>query len=124
MIFTSDQLDAMRAAQESHMNDVINITHRTPYYSNGETLYSGVVQSGVACGFNFTEGIEIDRGQVIVVDYDAYVRLPLGTTIDINDWVTLTTLAGVTMSGYTFEVFEYPKFGTTALVVDLKRRSV
>lgn len=121
MIFTSDQLDAMRAAQNSHMNDTIDITTRVPYYQNGETLYSGVVQSGVACGFNFTEGIEVDRGQVIVVDYDATVRLPLGTSIDINDTVTLRTLAGQVHTEV-FEVFEYPKFGTTAMIVDLKRR--
>lgn len=120
MIFTTDQLTAMRAAQSSHMNDVIDIENRTPYYSNGETLYSGVVQSGVACGFNFTQGVEIDRGQVIVVDYEAEVRLPLGTVIDINDKVTLTELAGETHDEV-FDVFEYPRFGTTAKLVRLKR---
>lgn len=120
MIFSTEQLTSMRATQASHMNDTVNIINRTPFYSNGETLYIQVVQSGVACGFDFTGGKEIDKGQVIIVDYDADVRLPLGTEIGINDWVVLTTLAGEEHDEV-FEVFEAPRFGTTALHVNLKQ---
>jgi hypothetical protein len=122
MIFTTDQLDAMKAAQTSHMNDEVDITNRVPYYSNGETLYSGVVQSGVACGFDFTDGVEIDKGQITIVDYDADMRLSLATVIDINDIVELTSLAGVTHSGEIFEVFEYPRYGTTVKHIRLRKR--
>jgi hypothetical protein len=120
MIFTTEQLTAMKAAQSSHMNDTVDIINRTPFYSNGETLYTQVVQSGVACGFDFTGGKEIDKGQVIITDYNADMRVPLGTEISINDWVILRTLAGETHDE-AFEVIEEPRFGTTALHVNLKQ---
>lgn len=123
MIFTTEQLDAMKAAQHSHMNDVVNITNIT-YTTDqyGDVVSSGVTQSGVSCGFNFTEGIEIDKGQIIIVNYDAEVRLPLDIMIDINDTVTLVTLAGEAHNEV-FEVFQYPKYGTTAKLIALKRRN-
>lgn len=123
MIFTTEQLTAMRAVQASHMNDVVDIENITVYTDTyGDTIYSGVVQSGVACGFDFTGGKEYDKGQVIVVEYDATVRLPLDTTIGINDNVTLKQLAGESHSEV-FEVFGYPRYGTTVMIVPLKRRS-
>jgi hypothetical protein len=124
MIFTAAQLTAMKAAQTGHMNDSVNITNITVYTDNyGDTVYSGVVQSGVACGFDFTGGMENDKGEYILVNYDADLRLPLTTTIGINDKVELISLAGVTHSGEMFEVYQYPRFGTTVKNTHLKRRS-
>jgi hypothetical protein len=67
--------------------------------------------------------MEHDKGEYILVDYDAEVRLPLTTAIGINDEVELTSLAGVTHSGEMFDVYQYPRFGTTVKNTHLKRRS-
>jgi hypothetical protein len=116
---TSDY-SRMRAVQSDSMADIVDITNRTPYNNNGDVAYSGVVQSGVACGFDFQTNVRLDSGEIIKTFDEADIRLDLDVQIGINDLVTLISLAGEAHSEV-YEVFGNPQYGTSVKHVPLKR---
>lgn len=120
-MLTVEMIDAMRTTQAASMQDVVNITNRTLVEVYGEPTWTEVVQSGVHCGFDFTGGKEYDKGQFILVDYDANLRLPLDVEIGINDLVILVELAGESHDEE-FEVFAESQFGVSVKHIQLKRR--
>ncbi len=113
----------LEAVQIEHMLDVVDITHNTAYTdAYGDVVYSGIVQSGVACGFRFTTGNQTDKGSDVILDYDAELRIGLTVAIGINDLITLKQKAGKTHSEV-FKVWEYPKFNSSRQCVYLKRKN-
>ncbi len=92
--------------------------------SYGEIIQSWVSDSEIQCGLEMTGGIEKVSGEVIVVERDAVIRLPLNTLIDIRDRITLTKKYGITVSGIQFEIISLPKIGASAMRLDLKKVEV
>jgi hypothetical protein len=122
-MLTVTDFDMMRDVQESHQSDLINIQHVFFTYDDyGDVVKSGIVTSGIACGFQFVGSVRNYKGVYIVVDYDADLRLPTDTEIGINDLITLVQKAGVTASGV-FELCGYPVYGGSCLHLKLKRKS-
>ena len=120
-MITLAQISALKDVQESHMGDVVTIINNTVTQdSYGDVVYSGVTVSGISCGFEFTGGKKYEKGELVLVDCDAVVRLPVTTTINSDDTVILTQKAGVTHN-QTFTVMESPRYNSSVIHVNLKR---
>lgn len=119
---SSTALSRYKTAQSDVMADLCNIyrvTRATGTYSDDDvTLTTGTYQAH--CGFYFTNGqIRVD-GQVLLVDYDVVLRLPLTTPVFLTDQIVLSKKGTTFVSG-TFLPTEEPEFGPTAQTVHLKR---
>jgi hypothetical protein len=112
----------LAAEQTTAMGDLCNIyavSRSSGTYGTHETETSSIA-SGVACGFYFTGGRTIQRGNLLLVDYDVLLRLPAGQVISIDYEVELIEKGQVLVSG-TFRPFSQPTFNSTVQHVALKR---
>lgn len=112
----------LSAVQLDVMDDVCNIRHIS--FSSGtystqatETL---TIVSGVACGFEFTGGKILQRGQASLVDYDAVLRLPTSQFIETSDEIELIEKGEFIISG-TFRPYSAPITNSSVQIVQLKR---
>jgi hypothetical protein len=89
----------MRTAQTGHMLDTcyINVYSRT-FNSYGEPVevWSSPLTT-TACGLDMRPGSETPGEDYTSLAYDATVRLPIGTTIDTRDRITVTKRFGETL---------------------------
>ena len=108
--------------QSDAMNDRCNILHITR--SSGTYSTQGtetrVMVSGVACGFWLTDGQVMERGQVLLVAYDATLRLQATQTIGLADEVQLIEKGEFMVSG-TFKLSGNPTVNSSVQHVKLKR---
>lgn len=91
-VFSGSELDGMKAAQESAMMDTCvlmryfnlpdGMNHPVPSWVDGSDL---------RCGFDATEGDELSTSGRIVERWDATLRLPLGTVLNLRDRVRVTS---------------------------------
>src|SRR6266511_3862534 len=95
------ETDNKKTSQASNMDDLCHIKHvsmSSGTYGNSVENYTNV--TGVACGIQFTNtNIRQGGGQVLLVDYDVLLRLPLGTNIFITDEFTLVEKGDTQISG-------------------------
>jgi hypothetical protein len=118
--------DAALNRLKQHQNDVmddrcniVHITRSSGTYSTQSTETRSMV-SGVACGIQFTNGQMRQGSQVLVVDYDAVLRLPASQTILLSDEVQLIEKGDYLISG-TFKPTSYPTVSSSVQRVLLKR---
>lgn len=76
--------------------------------------------SGVPCGFDFTNGQLRQGSQVLLVEYDAVLRLPSNQPLLITDEVLLIE-KGVTVVSGTFTPVSYPTVNSSVQKVNLRR---
>lgn len=108
--------------QAEVMNDLCNIHHisfSSGTYSTKSTEVRTSV-TGVACGFQMTNGRLVQRGQTIVVEYDALLRLPANQPVGIADDIELIERGEFVVSG-TFKPFSTPVVNSSVQHVQLKR---
>src|SRR5688572_22858345 len=95
------ELDKKKSARASHMGDICHIIHVSrasgTYSTQGSETRTMV--SGVACGIDFTSGVIRQGNQVLVVDYDAVIRLPATYTVLPTDEIKLTEKGNYEISG-------------------------
>lgn len=104
------------------MQDICSIdAYSVSYDSFGDAVETWIPSSGIACGLEMAGGKETYKGQLIVLNIDAIIRLPLDTTVNVKDRITISQRFGVAISGLQFEVVDFPKRGPSGLVVGLKR---
>jgi hypothetical protein len=112
----------LASVQADAMNDLCNITHLT--FSSGTYSTQGtetrVMVSGVPCGIDFTGGNVVQRGQVLLVDYDAILRLSASQSILLTDEVQLIEKGEFVISG-TFKPSSQPIVNSSVQKVQLKR---
>lgn len=120
--FSVAELAGLQAAQDAHMMDTCTID---VYTNAGADTYgnpnpSWVAGSPMACGFQPSAiDEELDTSHVPTID--AKLRLPIGTTIDPQNRITITKRHGVTLSpSRRFEIVGEAKRGPSGLVLDLK----
>lgn len=120
--FSTDELAGLQAAQEAHHMDTCTIDVYTDAGADafGNPNPSWVAGSALACGFQpSVPDEELDASHVPV--FDAKLRLPIGTTVNPQNRITITKRHGVTLSpSRTFEIVGEPKRGPSGLVVELK----
>jgi hypothetical protein len=111
-----------KVAQESNMDDLCNIVHVTrssgTYSPKGTETRTMV--SGVACGIDFTNGVVRQGNQVLVVDYDAVLRIPATYSILPSDEIQLIEKGNYQVSG-TFKPNSQPTVSSSVQKVELKR---
>ncbi len=121
-VFTTAELTGLQTAQDVHMMDTCTIDVYTDAGADafGNPNPSWVAGVAMACGFR-SDVIdeELDTSNVPIID--AKVRLPIGTTINPQNRITITKRHGVTLSpSRRFEIVGEPKRGPSGLVLDLK----
>lgn len=122
--FASAELAAMQAAQEAHMMDVCQVGVRsTSQDALGELIDSFTYGADVACGLDQ----EVDRSREYrspdgtIVEADAVVRLPAGTSMASDSRVKVTQRLGTTLaSALTYEVSGVPAEGPSGVVALLR----
>lgn len=119
--FSADEMSDMQDAQEAAMMDtgkVLVYAATTDAYGNpAETYTAG---SAISCGFKPVRPYEVN-GTSQVPQYDAELRLPIGTTITSLDRFQLTHRFGVDVADEVYSVIGQPKRGVSGLVVLLER---
>lgn len=74
------------------------------YDSYGDILKSWIPGSGIECGFQALNGTETIRGEIVVTNLDAKIRLPIDTVISSQDRITINKRNGVVISGIQYGV--------------------
>ena len=115
-------LNKIQQIQADTMDDRCNIVHLT--FSSGTYSTQGtetrVMVSGVACGIDFTDGQIMERGQVLLVDYDAILRLSASQSVLLTDEIQLMEKGEFLISG-TFKPSSQPVVSSSVQHVQLKR---
>ena len=133
LAFSADELAWMRAAQDGHMPDTGNVM---PYSANLDSFAQSVNtwptdSASIACGLDMRPGSEklgsfegysrsIATGTIL--EYDATVRVPIGTSVDVRDRFKVTKRFGETLStALVFDIVAPPQRGPSGLRLLLKR---
>jgi hypothetical protein len=121
-MFNLAELSSFQNTFDSSLQDSCTIDkYSATYNSVGEPIETWISGNEIDCGLEMTGGIERYKGQIIVLDIDAVIRLPQDTVIDTRDRVTITKRFGVSISGIQFEITGFPKIGAAGCRVQLKR---
>ena len=122
--FSSLDLSAMQSAQDAHMMDTCTLDRYTDGGADdyGTPTPTWVAGSPISCGFHVFKTDEV-LGQTMVPTADAQARLPIGSTLDPKDRITITHRHGVDVADVTYVLVGEAVRGPSGLVVDLKRVS-
>ena len=121
--FSTDELEAMQATQESAMMDTCIVLE----YSAGAADEYGFPDpawnggSSYDCGLDGGERRELlDETQVI--EYDAVLRLPIDAEISQVDRIRITHRFGVELdTAVDYEIVSEPRRGPSGLLVELRK---
>lgn len=117
---TAKDYAAYKHMAEDSFEDICNILHTsytTGSYSDDEVaVITG--SYNVSCGFYMTNGQMRKSGQLVLVNYDAIVRLSLEQTVDIDDQIELVQKGGQLVSG-TYVPQSPPEIGPSVITVRL-----
>jgi hypothetical protein len=116
------ELSRLSVEQADAMGDLCHIYHVS--LSSGtygtRTTESLTIVSGVACGIQFTNGRTVQSGNLLLVDYDALLRLPTSVVLSMGDEVELVEKGELLVSG-TFKPYVQPVINSSVQHVQLKR---
>jgi hypothetical protein len=122
--FTAAELTTMRTAQDGHMLDTgnmqpVSITQDT-FGQMVETWPSN--SSSIACGLDMRPGSERHGQDKTNIEYDATVRLPIGTAVDLRDKFRVTKRFAETLgTALVFEIVAPIQRGPSGIRLLLKR---
>lgn len=125
--FTTDDLAEMRACQSGHMLDTCVIKARVQTIgASGERLETFPVDSAaVICGLDMRPGVERHTSEGNTVQYDATIRLPVGTVIVPTSRVKITKRFGETLTvPLVYEVMSPLQQGPSGMRFALRRLEV
>lgn len=109
----------MRQAQIDHMFDRCNLIRYTvTQASDGSPIETPIVESGVKCGFSYTQTFDKDNGVWLSTGNTADLRLPIGTTVD--SVMDVTVVNGVAASGI-WSTDGEPQISNTCIILNLKK---
>jgi len=122
--FTDAELTSFRVHQEAHMMDTGNVQ---PISVAGDTFGQDVDSwpnndGAIDCGLDMRPGSERHGVEKTVVEYDATVRVPIETTVDLRDRFRITKRFGETLSTYlVFNIVSPPQRGPSGIRLLLQR---
>lgn len=101
---------------EDSFEDTCNLYTFSGYIdSYGDEIASYAVTSGISCGFSYNSAMKDERGQAVILEADAVLRLSLNQDISIKDKVDVRskfyTVDGV-IKGSTVTVVELKELAT------------
>jgi hypothetical protein len=119
---TARDTSRLASVQLDAMNDLCNISHiarSSGTYSTQGTETRTTI-SNIPCGIDFTNGQVRQGGQVLVVDYDAILRISATQTVLPSDEIQLLEKGTFTISG-TFKPHSQPTVNSGVQLVPIKR---
>lgn len=98
--FTASELQYMREVQEGHMMDsCVFQTHAFTADTYNQQVESWTDKAAtIDCGLEMRPGSERRNQDMTVLTYDATLRIPIGTTVDVKERVKITKRHGETLS--------------------------
>jgi head-tail adaptor len=122
-MFSSSELATMRSAQTGHMLDTCVIqTYGRTINSFGEPVETWTDAVGTtACGLDMRPGSETWGADKTVVTYDATLRMPITTTIDVKDRVKITKRFDEAITAVVYEIYGPIQRGPSGIRLLLKR---
>lgn len=123
-MFDSAELASMRAEQVAHMQDMGKVlTQSAPTNDSfGEPVDSFAEGAEIACGLEMRPGSERWGREMTLVEYDAVLRLAIGTVIAAKDRFKVTRRFGVSLTvPVIYEVVSPAQIGPSGLRVLLKK---
>lgn len=123
LLFSSGELSRMKAAQEGHMMDeVIRMVWSSAKDALNADVPAWTAGITLVCGLDMTGGSEQRDGGRIQVRWDARLRLPLGTTLDLRDRFKVKARFGKSVSnGIVYEIVSPPEEGPSGIVLNLRK---
>lgn len=122
--FTDDELEYMRNVQEGHMMDTCVFQHRTvtPNTYNEQVETWPTDSAEINCGLDMRPGSERRGVDSTVLQYDAVLRLPITTSVDVKDKIRITKRFGeILTTPLTYEIVGPVQRGPSGIRVLLKR---
>ena len=122
IVFTASDLSAMRLTQVAHMPDLFirQVFSRT-YDTYGSEVVSYTDGAYISCGLDMRPGSERHTNDHSVTQYDATMRLPITTTIDVRDRIKITHRFGEAITNVVFEIAGPVQRGPSGFRLLLKR---
>ena len=123
-MFTACDLKNMRDAQYEHMQDMCSIlayTAGTANEYNEQDAPTYPVQSVIACGLEMKSGSEKWQADMTPINYDATLRLPIGTQITELDRVEITSRYAEFPDALTFEIVSPIQRGASGIRLLLRK---
>jgi len=124
--FSTADLTFMREVQDGHMLDTGNVQPvSVSTDSFGQSVESYPTNSAsITCGLDMSPGSERHETEKTVVEYDATVRVPIATTVDLRDRFRVTKRFGETLSSaLVFDIVAPPQRGPSGIRLLLRKRS-
>lgn len=122
--FSATELTDMRVAQEAHMMDTGNVQ---PVTVTGDTFGQEIEtwptnSDSIACGLDMRPGSERHGVDKTVIEYDATVRVPIETTVDLRDHFRITKRFDETLdTALVFNIVSPPQLGPSGIRLLLQR---
>jgi len=123
--FGAADLTYMRAFQDGHMQDTGNVQ---PITTTTDTMGQEVESwpsnsASIACGLDMRSGSERHGIEKTIVQYDATVRLPIATTVDLQSRFRVTKMFGETLTtALVFDIVAPIQRGPSGIRLLLRRR--
>lgn len=120
-LITAGSLSLIRDTFNKTLHDECKIgTKSSTQNSYGEVSNSVTYSASIPCALYQNGGIKSVQGQYLKTESDATLRLPLDTSIAIDNLIEITSVYGSSTS-ILYSVYSEPKRGIAGLVVELKR---
>jgi len=128
-LFTASELAALRACQTAFMDDACQVGTYTPTQDTIGAMIDGAAAyaAEIACGLEMTSGNaerdEYRTADGTIVNADAKLRLPHGTTIAETNVVKITKRQGTAIAAVVYEILGKPAVGPSGIVCYLRQVS-
>ena len=121
--FSAIDLTNMRSAQDAHMMDTCVLQARVQTLNTlREKVETWPADSAaLSCGLDMKPGSERDNANMVVLRWDATIRLPIAQTPDAADRIKVTKRFGEDTTDITFEIVGPIQRGPSGIRLRLKR---
>jgi hypothetical protein len=123
-MFTTQELTKMRTAQDNHMMDTGRRLVQSRSYDNDYNEPDDSFTpagSTIKCGLEMKAGNEMDKETMILVQYDAVLRLPIGTTVTPLDRWRIEKRHGESITSIDYQIVSPIQRGPSGLRVLLRK---
>lgn len=122
-MFSAADLTGMRAAQVAHMMDTCVFQANVQTKSaDGQNVDTWPVDSGdVVCGLEMKSGSERHGTEMVLLEYDAMIRLPIASNPNVRDRIKVTKRFNEDIADLVFDIVGPIQRGPSGIRLLLKR---
>lgn len=127
LFFTTDDLSDMQSCQTQHMMDTCVIQARVQTADTFSQMVETfpVDSAAIYCGLDMRPGVERHTTEGNTIQYDATIRLPIGTVVTPADRIKITKRFDVALTvALVYEVMSPIQQGPSGLRYALRRLEV